>query len=201
MEAIEIFEITESQVTPELIKTTYRKLCAKYHPDRNPNGLEKMKLINMAYQVLKDFQKEYRTFSEQRENRKPRRSSTTNKEKEPKDDTWRDYWDDIYKAAHKQHERCTTKGRRNEYERERRRQEAAQAAHKQQEMKKSPEERNREELMTLLKNNNYFCYQVDAENTIWIGGDTFSHKEVLKVFRCRWDPDKKMWNYKHTYFK
>lgn len=43
------------QVTPELIKKTYKKACSLYHPDRNPVGLEMMKLVNVAYDTLKSF--------------------------------------------------------------------------------------------------------------------------------------------------
>ena len=39
----------------EGIKLAYRKACSKYHPDRNPAGLEMMKLINAAYQALSDY--------------------------------------------------------------------------------------------------------------------------------------------------
>lgn len=39
---------------PELIKAAYRKACSTYHPDRNPAGLEMMKLINQAYEAIKD---------------------------------------------------------------------------------------------------------------------------------------------------
>jgi len=42
------------EYTPELIKAIYRKLCSLYHPDRNPAGLEMMKMVNEAYAVLKD---------------------------------------------------------------------------------------------------------------------------------------------------
>ena len=39
----------------EDIKQAYRRLSSKYHPDRNPAGLEMMKLINGAWQALSDF--------------------------------------------------------------------------------------------------------------------------------------------------
>ncbi len=37
------------------IKTAYRKACIKYHPDRNPAGLEMMKAVNVAYRFLVDI--------------------------------------------------------------------------------------------------------------------------------------------------
>lgn len=43
------------EITPDLVKTAYRQASMKYHPDRNPAGTEMMKLVNEAYQVLKDF--------------------------------------------------------------------------------------------------------------------------------------------------
>lgn len=40
------------EVTRSLIKTMYRQACSKYHPDRNPAGLEMMKLVNAAAESL-----------------------------------------------------------------------------------------------------------------------------------------------------
>lgn len=39
----------------ESIKLQYRKMSSKYHPDRNPNGLEMMKKVNVARDVLIKF--------------------------------------------------------------------------------------------------------------------------------------------------
>ncbi len=36
-------------------KGAYGVMCSKYHPDRNPAGLEMMKLINAAWQALSDY--------------------------------------------------------------------------------------------------------------------------------------------------
>ncbi len=35
-------------------KAAYRQACAKYHPDRNPAGLEMMKAVNQAWDALRD---------------------------------------------------------------------------------------------------------------------------------------------------
>ena len=40
------------------IKQAYRKAALQYHPDKNPAGAEMMKLINAAFDVLKDFEGE-----------------------------------------------------------------------------------------------------------------------------------------------
>ena len=43
------------QVTQEDIKKAYKQACSKYHPDKNPAGLEIMKMVNVAYDALKSF--------------------------------------------------------------------------------------------------------------------------------------------------
>ena len=42
-------------ITPEDVKRAYVAACKKYHPDVNPGGLEMMKFINAANDVLKDL--------------------------------------------------------------------------------------------------------------------------------------------------
>ena len=42
-------------VTHKDVKHAYRKAAMKYHPDRNPAGAEMMKVINAAYDALKEF--------------------------------------------------------------------------------------------------------------------------------------------------
>lgn len=37
------------------IKIAYRKACIKYHPDKNPAGLEMMKAVNVAYKFLTEI--------------------------------------------------------------------------------------------------------------------------------------------------
>lgn len=58
-EYYEILEISQ-QATGSEIKTAYRKLALKYHPDRNPGDTaaeEQFKKLNEAYAVLSDEQK------------------------------------------------------------------------------------------------------------------------------------------------
>lgn len=52
-----ILGLSGPRATEEEVKSAYRKLAKKYHPDRNPGNLEaaeKFKDINEAYQVLMD---------------------------------------------------------------------------------------------------------------------------------------------------
>jgi hypothetical protein len=41
-------------ITPETVKRAYRAAALTYHPDHNPAGADMMKLINAAYETLKD---------------------------------------------------------------------------------------------------------------------------------------------------
>lgn len=52
-DALSVLNIQTHPVTLDAIKIAYRRAAAKYHPDHNPAGLEMMKLINVAYETLK----------------------------------------------------------------------------------------------------------------------------------------------------
>ena len=53
-DALKVLGITESTITEEIIKTAYRQVSLKFHPDRNPAGHQMMILINEAREVLKE---------------------------------------------------------------------------------------------------------------------------------------------------
>ncbi len=46
----------DPRAEPEVIQAAYRRLAAKHHPDLNPSpdAMERMKLLNAAYEVLSD---------------------------------------------------------------------------------------------------------------------------------------------------
>lgn len=44
------------ELTPELVKAAYVGACKKYHPDINPAGAEMMKVVNAAYDILRDYE-------------------------------------------------------------------------------------------------------------------------------------------------
>ena len=52
-DALSILNIKSHPITAADIEAAYRQAAAKYHPDHNPAGLEMMKLINVAYEALK----------------------------------------------------------------------------------------------------------------------------------------------------
>jgi DnaJ-class molecular chaperone len=47
----------EKTAAPDEIKKAYRKLSLLYHPDKNPNSVDKFKEINESYQILGDATK------------------------------------------------------------------------------------------------------------------------------------------------
>jgi len=42
-------------IQPDQVRAAYLAACKKYHPDINPAGDEMMKIINVAYEVLRDY--------------------------------------------------------------------------------------------------------------------------------------------------
>jgi hypothetical protein len=52
-DALKVLGIT-GEYNPDSVKAAYRKACSLYHPDRNPAGLEMMKMVNQAYEALKN---------------------------------------------------------------------------------------------------------------------------------------------------
>ena len=53
-QALNILNLTGIVSKEELAKA-YKKMAIKYHPDRNPTGVEMMKVINSAYEFLKNL--------------------------------------------------------------------------------------------------------------------------------------------------
>lgn len=53
-DAAKILGLT-GELDPKTVKAAYRAACKKYHPDLNPAGDEMMKLVNAAFDALKDY--------------------------------------------------------------------------------------------------------------------------------------------------
>ncbi len=53
-DAINILELS-GEIMPELTKIAFRLAAKKYHPDINQAGTEMMKIINAAYDILKNY--------------------------------------------------------------------------------------------------------------------------------------------------
>ena len=53
MEALQILGLT-GEVTKKDIKLAYKRKAKEFHPDRNPMGADIMKMINVAYELVKD---------------------------------------------------------------------------------------------------------------------------------------------------
>lgn len=58
-DAAKILGLT-GEITPEITKKAFREACKKYHPDVNPAGEELMKMVNEAYEILKNYNGENR---------------------------------------------------------------------------------------------------------------------------------------------
>jgi curved DNA-binding protein CbpA len=54
-DAASILKLSGS-ITPALVKTAFRAQAKKYHPDVNPAGEEMMKVVNAAFDVLKNYE-------------------------------------------------------------------------------------------------------------------------------------------------
>lgn len=51
-DALNVLGLTGSNITLEQAKAAYRRASQKFHPDRNPGGLQMMQAVNAAWQVL-----------------------------------------------------------------------------------------------------------------------------------------------------
>lgn len=52
-DAAKILSIS-GDINPEIVRVAYLVACKKYHPDINPAGAEMMKVVNAAYDVLRE---------------------------------------------------------------------------------------------------------------------------------------------------
>jgi hypothetical protein len=63
-DALKLLNLPQGNISKDDIKIAYRKAAFKYHPDRNPAGLEMMQMINAAYDLAQDFEGEFTTSPE-----------------------------------------------------------------------------------------------------------------------------------------
>lgn len=63
-EALNVLNLTGTVTKEQLVKA-YKKMAIKYHPDRNPTGSEMMKVINSAYEFLKNLEFEEITHTDE----------------------------------------------------------------------------------------------------------------------------------------
>lgn len=54
-DSLNILGIQGQDITLDQIKLAYRQAAKKFHPDRNPGGLEMMKAVNQAYEHLQSL--------------------------------------------------------------------------------------------------------------------------------------------------
>lgn len=54
-DAAKILSIS-GDIDPKKVRSAYLAACKKYQPDINPAGDEMMKVINAAYDVLRDYE-------------------------------------------------------------------------------------------------------------------------------------------------
>jgi len=54
-DALNILGLTGDGITLDMCKDAYRKASMKYHPDRNPGGLEMMQAVNAAWAFLQSW--------------------------------------------------------------------------------------------------------------------------------------------------
>lgn len=66
-QALNVFGLS-GELTEQDIKTTYKKISLKFHPDRNPLGAEMMKAINSAYDFLMQNIDKINAFQSVKEN-------------------------------------------------------------------------------------------------------------------------------------
>lgn len=92
--------------SPDDIKSSYRKLAMKWHPDRNnnnPEAEEKFKEVQKAYEVLSDQykRKEYDwSIKRKAQNKEPKRNTNSNFNSNKFDSDFNEAFADFFRKAH-----------------------------------------------------------------------------------------------------